>query len=122
MNKVDENVLSTEGLWNTFMYNTPEQITEKVKIEDIATIQDVEKLFEINKAAENIVMLLDGATCVMSSSAAEAYATATNDGYAMLGVTDKEVYLDEIDGTLSLEIKGTLSMANITDGVIGEFR
>ncbi len=121
LNKVDENVLSTEGLWNTFMYNTPEQITEKVKIEDIATIQDVEKLFEINKAAENIVMLLDGATCVMSSSAAEAYATATNDGYAMLGVTDKEVYLDEIDGTLSLEIKGTLSMANITDGVIGEF-
>ena len=44
-----------EGLWNTFMYNTPEQITEKVKIEDIATIQDVEKLK--TKPVQRLVLL-----------------------------------------------------------------
>ena len=110
---VNETVLDTEVFNGGLLYNTTDLITDKAPIDELFSSYDVKKHLYIDYAAENNILLDDGTTCKMSASAAEAFAEAHEDDYATLYFTEKEVYMSEDNGTLSV--------APISGGVAGDF-
>jgi len=110
---VNETVLNANTYTGAIVFNTTDLITETVKLENVSSAYDVRSLFNINNEAENYIILADGTSCRMSSSAAETFAEAYDNGYATLYFTNKEVYMSESNGALS--------MATISGGVVGDF-
>lgn len=110
---VNETVLNARTYTGAIMFNTQDMITENVKIENVSSAYDVSRLFDISNAAENYIILADGTSCRMSNSAAETFAEAYDNDYATLYFVNKEVYLSEGNGALS--------MATISGGVVGDF-
>lgn len=110
---VNETVLNANTYTGAIVFNTTDLITETVKLENVSSAYDVRSLFNINNEAENYIILADGTSCRMSSSAAETFSEAYDNGYATLYFTNKEVYMSESNGALS--------MATISGGVVGDF-
>lgn len=110
---VNETVLNANTYTGAIVFNTTDLITETVKLENVSSAYDVRSLFNINNEAENYIILADGTSCRMSSNAAETFAEAYDNGHATLYFTNKEVYMSESNGALS--------MATISDGVVGDF-
>jgi len=110
---VNETVLNTRSYTGAIVFNTTDMITETVKIEDLYSAYDVLSLFDVNNEAENYIILADGTSCRMSINAAETFAEANDNGYVTLYFTNKEVYMSEGNGALS--------MATINGGVVGDF-
>ena len=97
------------------MFNTTDLVTDTVKLENVFYIDDVTRLFNIDFEAENYIVI-DGqsTTYRMSAGAAETFAKAYSNDNATLYFTEKEVYLSEGDGALS--------MATINSGIVGDFK
>jgi hypothetical protein len=110
---VNETVLNARSYTGALVFNTTDLITETVKLENVSSAYDVRSLFNIDNEAENYIILTDGTSCRMSSSAAETFAEAYDNGYVTLYFTNKEVYMSEGNGALS--------MATISGGVVGDF-
>ena len=110
---VSETVLNDDTYGNAIFFNTVDMISETIALEHVVNGYDIRNLFEINHEAENHIILADGTSCRMSSNAAETFAEAYNNGYATLYFTNKEVYMSESNGALS--------MATISGGVVGDF-
>ena len=110
---VNETVLNARSYTGAIVFNTTDMITETVKLENISSAYDVRSLFDVNNEAENYIILADGTSCRMSVSAAETFAEAYDNDYATLYFTNKEVYMSEGNGALS--------MATISGGVVGDF-
>ena len=113
VNTVSDTVIDGEIFNGGVLYNTADMITEKVKIDELYSVYDVEDLFDFEYAAENYVLLEDGSTCRMSAGAAETFAEADDDSSAWLYFNGKEVFMCEEDGTMSV--------ATISGGVVGDF-
>ena len=110
---VNETVLNANFYRGAIIFNTTDTISEKIKLENVSSIYDVRDLFNINYEAENNIILTDGTSCKMSSGAARTLAEANDSGYANLYFTDKEVYMNESNGGLSV--------ATISGGTVGDF-
>lgn len=110
---INETVLNAKKYSGAVVFNTTDLITEKVKLENVFSVSDVQKLFDINNGAENFIILADGTSCKMSSKAAETFAAADNSDSVALYVTKKEVYMSEDNGALSVAV--------VSGGVVGDF-
>lgn len=113
LTKINETVLNARSYTGAIVFNTTDLITETVKLENVSSTYDVRSIFDIDNEADNYIILADGTSCRMSTSAAETFAEAHNNGYATLYFTNKEVYMSENNGALS--------MATISGGVVGDF-
>ena len=111
---INETVLNTRSFSGGFLFNTTDLITETIRIEDVTSVDDVLSLFYVDRGAENYIILSDGTSCRMSAGAAETFAEAYDNDYATLYFANKDVYLSEDDGTLSI--------ASISGGVVGDFK
>lgn len=110
---INETVLNAKKYSGAVVFNTTDLITEKVKLENVFSVSDVQKLFDINNGAENFIILADGTSCKMSSKAAETFAAADDSDSVALYVTKKEVYMSEDNGALSVAV--------VSGGVVGDF-
>lgn len=111
---IHDNVIHTRLLSGGILFNTPEMITEKLKLEEMYSAYDIEDLFDINTEAENYIVLTKNASvCRMSADAAETYTEAYAGYSSSLFFTDKEALLSESNGALSI--------APINGNVIGDF-
>lgn len=116
---VAENVLDVRQYNGALMYNTTENFEKTVKLEELAEDMygdaiSIEDIFAINYETENYV-IRKGETkqWQMSASAAETHAEAVENGYVYLYFTDKEAYMEEENGALSV--------ASIKNGVVEDF-
>ena len=110
---VDETVLSAILTHGAIEFNTTDTLTDTIKIENVSDIYDVQTVFFISPYKENSFILEDGTICKMSTSAAEDIYEATGDGYKVLYFIDKDVYMSVSNGSLY--------MAKINGGIIGDF-
>jgi len=117
--KVSGNVLEARTYGDAIVFNTTDLISEKPRLEDIGyDPYVVADLFQLNPQAENYIVPMTGSTVSqMSPRLAEEFAKECGGGNyaanASFYFTDKEAYLNGSDGSLF--------MAAITDGVIGDF-
>ncbi len=110
---INETVLNSKSYTGAIVFNTTDLVTETVRLENVSSAYDVRSLFAIDNEAENYIILANGTSCRMSVGAAETFAEAYGNDYATLYFTNKEVYLREGNGALS--------MATISGGVVGDF-
>lgn len=111
---VNETVLDTTMYGSGFMYNTTDMVADTVKLEDVDYLSEIYDLFEVDPLAENyVVNTTNGNVSRMSVRTAEMVAEAEATVGAELYVADKAVYME--DGS------GLLSMATISNGVVGNF-
>ena len=111
---LQENVLDIKEFPGALVFNTPELVTETVKIDEIGSAYDAGTLLNLDPGAENYVLLMNSdQICQMSAGAAQAYAEARENGRATLCFTDQEAYLSEENGALSA--------AAISGGTVKDF-
>lgn len=110
---INETVLNANSYAGAIIFNTTDLVSDTVRIENVFSTYDVRRLFDIDLEAENYVVLADGTCGRMSAGAAETFAEAYNNSYATLYFTNKEVYMSEGNGALS--------MAKISGSVVGDF-
>lgn len=110
---VNERILSASSYNGPIIFNTTDSITGTVNIENISSVDDVHNLFNVNSETENYIILSDGTPCQMSNSATEAFLEEKEGLLPILYSTNKEVYMRKRDGTLS--------MAAVNDGTVGDF-
>jgi len=114
---LDETVLDIIFCQGAVLYNTKELVTDKLPFDEVSSCNDINKLFSLEGSLnEKKVILSDGTSCKMPLGSAETYISALNSesgSSADLFFADKEVYLSEDNGTLSV--------ANIKNGIIEEF-
>lgn len=108
---ISDAVLDVDSYYGAIAYNTTQMITEKIDLEDVYLISDVRDLLQVDRKAENYIILANGTSCRMSAAAAEVFGGSV---YANLYFTDGEAYMCEDDGTLS--------MAEIRSGSVGDFK
>ncbi len=113
LTSVNETVLDAVSYDGGIMFNTTDMISNTVKLENLFSFDDVYSLFSIDEEAENYIALADGTVVRMSDSAAESFSTAYYDSFARLYFRNSEVFLSEGDGTLSV--------ATISGGTVGDF-
>lgn len=112
LTSIAENVIEESIYGNGIMYNTIDQVTEKLPFDDLQDIYTVKKLFYLNKSEENSVYLSNGTVCKTSSEAMETLGDADD-------ISDSEFYFT--DKLLFVECDG-LYVAPISDGVVGGFK
>ena len=111
---LNENVLMAYNFGGGVLFNTTDMLTETMRLEEINSTYDVRQLFQIDYEAENYVLLTESdTTCRLSARAAESIAESEYDEYTELYFTDKEVYLNDSNGALSV--------APISGGVVDAF-
>lgn len=113
---INENVLNVLSCGNGILFNTTDLVTDRVKIENVYSVSDVTALFEVDKEAQNYVVLTveaDATVMQMSESAAETYAEANESEYTRLVLSGSKMYMEGSSAGLSV--------ASISDGVIGSF-
>ncbi len=117
LSTVDEAVLDVIFSHGAVLYNTKELVKEKLDLDEVASCNDVKKLFYMESSLnEKKIILANGASCTMPTAPTETYINALNNSNSdnvSLYFTDKEVYLSEDSGTLSV--------AAINNGLVGNF-
>ena len=109
---IAENVLNTRTFNGAIMYNTPDQVTKKVKIEEMYSIDEARSALNLDPEADNpLVITLTGE---VSSLVIDDVFSGNNYYTNGLLFTEKEVFLNDSDGSLSV--------APINNGVIGDFK
>lgn len=116
LTEIHDSVLNTMSYNGALMFNTVDLVTDKIRMKKVNSINDVKALFYVDYEACNYVVMTTGTDVYrMSESAADAHGEACDDGYGALYFSDdKEVYMGEADGQLSV--------AHISDGEIGAFQ
>ena len=114
LSAINENILNAETYGESIVYNTVDSVIDTVNLTDITSVSDVTRLFSINKELQNYVVPLGGTIAYqMSVNAAEVFAELDNSTYAELYFINDLVYMSQD--------YGEVYVANINEGVIGEF-
>lgn len=91
---ISSDILNFRNYSGVIMYNTTDMLSDRHDFEDVDTIYDFLKLFEINDEENNFILLTSSTTPMkMSDQGAEIIAEANKEGRATLFATKDSIYI-----------------------------